>query len=135
MIHNRATAPFTAEILKRAARENGVGAIDCGASTAYFYKLAYERKVFTTPKKIGSTPKRYFDTQERADAFYASWAPSKNTHPKASKAAMPVDFKSKTPTPGGPARMPGEMVITAATKITVCPSPSVSYRTNTHSLV
>lgn len=137
MIHNTPSAPFAEAILALARSPEGVTAKNTtGAKPAYFYKLAIAGRLFTTKQPLGAEPKRYFDSQERADAFYAGWAPSKKTHPKrsaaAQAAAFPVDFINKKPQAGGPARLAGEPVITADTKFTIAPPPpAVLYRSNT----
>ena len=126
------TAPVYEEIMKKAKEPNGIEA------SRYVYKLHGKKKLFTAQFKMGNVKKRYFDTQERADEFYKDRKPSKKTHPKAKKllqsSEYPVVFIAHRNTPGGPARAPGEPVITPQTKFTYGRKPEQTLKSNTHSL-
>jgi len=133
MIHNTPQGPVFAEILEQAKSPEGV------ESSRYVYKLHGKKLLFTIKSGIGTGKKRYFDTQERADEYYKDRQPSKKTHPKKAKpktetGEYPVVFVARKHITGGPARLPGEPIITKDTKITIAaPPPAVLYRSNTHS--
>jgi len=138
MIHNSSTVPVFERIMELAARPEGVTTENGISGYQYVRKLHAKKKLFTTKASIGREIKHYFDSQERADEYYKDRQPSKKTHPKVKKELLksvtPVKFASTRPLPGGPARLPGEPIITAQTKITIAPPPpAVLMRSNTFS--
>jgi hypothetical protein len=138
MIHNRSRGARKATILQLSKGPTGVAGADVPqASVDFLYKLCRDGELFTRRTANGRVPKRYFDSQERADAYYEQLGKKpRPKHPPKPKteSVTPVHFKSARAVPGGPARMDGEPVITPHTKFTVAPPPAARvWRTNTHS--
>lgn len=72
----------TRTILALAKTEQGVTSEnESGANFAYFHKLVGRGLLFTFKGCISRVKKHYFDTQERADAYYAA-NPPKGRNPK-----------------------------------------------------
>jgi hypothetical protein len=89
-------------------------------------RLVRAGRVFTLASMGGKAEKRYFDTRERADAYYATPQPTVLRKSGSANRLAP-------PTRGGPARMPGEPIITPQTRITYGKAPAERvYHTNTH---
>lgn len=125
-----------AQIIELSKRPEGVGTDDGDFRGSLFTYLVYEGRLFTTDKNQGKCKKRYFHTQEASDAYYATVIAGKQTKPtgvvlrKAGSASTPIP----KPVTGGPARLPGEPIITAQTKITIAPPPpAVLMHSNTFS--
>ena len=132
----------TLAIIELAKREAGVCVDDLpeGVEKRSLWKAAFAGRVFTLKSGTRLFKRQYFDTQERADAFYAANPRPTYTRPKAKpktgaemlKVAIPGKLTVKQLT-GGPARLPGDPLITVHTKITIAPPPpSVMYHSNTH---
>lgn len=103
-------------------------------------QLVAEGRLFTTPAK-GSQIKRYFDTQERCDAFYKDYIPpNAKRRPKPGKFQCIPGTLATRPQAGGPARIEGEPYFptnpdgTPAYKITIAPPPPARiWKSNTFS--
>jgi len=128
----------TLKIIELSKRPEGLNIDDLpeGVNPRSLWKAAFAGHVFTLKSGTRLFKRQYFDTQERADAYYeANPRPTKKPRekkPLVLKAAIPGSLASK-PLPGGPARLPGEPVITKHTKITIAPPPpAVLYHSNTH---
>lgn len=123
-------------IINLSKRPDGVSRDDVEPGSKLIYYMAEYKHIFTAKGAFGSTKKRYFDTQKRADDYYAALKAPK---PAAQKNALAPSVHIAKAVPGGPARLPGEAHYptnpdgSPAYKITIAPAPpSVLYRTGTH---
>jgi len=143
MSHKGVFSADTLVMLELAKRPDGFSVDDIpdGMNERKVWRAAFNGHLFTIIGGSKKTKRRYFDSQERADAYYAANPlPKKIEHKKKPKtgaemlkAAIPGKLTVKAMT-GGPARLPGEPVITAYTKITIAPPPpAVLYHSNTFS--
>lgn len=98
------------------------------------WKLHRTGRVFRL--RAGYRKFRFFTSKADMDRYaiehpIAPIPPAPTPKPKAHQ--KPVIHAPARPMPGGPARLPGPLVFTAATKFTYGVSPSNPTRTNTHS--
>lgn len=109
-------------------------------------RLAREKYRRTDPEKLKAKAARRAEARRKKLALTPKPPkPPKEAKPKASKPKKPRTYKpgpqityakpvTVKPQAGGPARLPGEPVITPNTRITIAPPPPARlYRTTTHS--
>jgi hypothetical protein len=119
-----------------------------GVHQRALWRISERGRLFTIKSGTRAFKRHYFDTQERADAYYkANPNPVWVSPAKAIKAKKQQEYKAgkpitivrasvNKPQAGGPARQPGEPIITASTRITIAPPPPDRlYRTNTFSVL
>lgn len=128
-----------ARLLELSKRPDGVRRSDCAdLKNDQFYKAAAAliRAGKIIKFQISLRNCRWFDTEANAQA----WATRTGTTKRAPSPAKPRATAAKGTHPtvrvphwGGPARMPGEPVITERTKVTIAPPPPQRLlRTNTY---
>jgi hypothetical protein len=60
------------QVMQLVNRKEGMLAREWLGGKALIYSMAYTGKIFTTKKRLGTVPARYFATQELADEYYAT---------------------------------------------------------------
>lgn len=71
----------TEQVMALVKRKEGLLVSEWCGRKALVYSMAYTGKIFTTKKRLGTIPARYFESQERADAYYAEHVPMKSPQP------------------------------------------------------
>jgi hypothetical protein len=134
--HKGVYSQSTQTLVELSKRREGVSVdeIPEGIPKRTIWKMASAGRIFTLKSGCRSFKRRYFDTRERADAYYATNPrPTKKPRPKAPlKACMPAIDKPMKQVAGGPARLPGEPDISKAKWTYGKKPPEVMYHSNTH---